>query len=1451
MNQDIKEEIEQLKNTLTLQYNNKEYQAVIDSVKRLLSIEVMDCEAMCKAADSYVELGAYEEALAFTENMLRINCDYIDGHLVLAKIYYLRLEYDKALHVLQNLLVQYKNELTSIVKSFVYNSLANIYNEIGDTVNGSQKFLDASNVSDDFNFKITEYSRYLLALHYNNTKSDEEIFAEHAKYDEFFENIQPFIHEKKSNKEKINIGYISADFRLHVVVFFCYKLLSKHNKNRYNVICYAKNSEDHVTQQLKGMVSGWRDISNMSCVDAAKMIYHDGIDILVDLGGHSGDNCLQILARKPAPIQVSGIGYFNTTGLKTVDYFLTDKYCAPVGKNDDLFVEKLVRLPHSHLCYTVSNEATLCTAAPVNKNGFITFGTFNNFSKVTDEMLLLWKEILDKVPGSKLLLKGKVFGSSYAERVIKNRFINLGFKSESLEFRPATGDYLDQYKDMDIALDTFPYPGGGTTCDALYMGVPVITLVGKRHGARFGYSILKNIGLDDCIAFNETEYIEKAVALAHDRKLLDDLHKTLRQRITDSPVMNGVQYVADVEKCYEEMWAKLVRENNEIIPKKVLSAKTIDKINHLKMQLLDIWGKSQNQQVIKLGKEVLRLNPHDHEVLYVLSEIYYNEKNLGAARNFAERAVNANKNYIRAYYLLGMTYYLEENNDLYYEKIIDIFHKILNLNIDNLDLAYQTNLYAKLGEIYWELDDLDQCIKYHKKSAEIETDEYRKKFYYSAYLFELNHSLAFTRKDVFLAHTKYNELFQHITPYEHKNLERKAKLRIGYLSPDFCMHPVTYFTMQLLLQYNKEEFEVYCYSNTLKPDEVTEVLKPLVTKWRDIVDKQYEENARLIYEDKIDILVDFAGHTSNNNLTVLAYKPAPIQISGIGYVNTTGLNTVDYFITDHYCDPEGLNDPYFSEKLLRLPYTHFCYKHIGVEYPCREAPFQKNGHITFGSFNKFKKVTAETLALWAKILERVPNSKIIIKVKACTNRYGEKFARERLLKAGIKENQFELRGLSSNYMDEYNEIDIALDTYPCAGGTTTFEALYMGVPVITLVGESHVSRFGYSILKNLEFEEGIAYHGDEYVEKAVILANDKNKIRELHKTLRERLLNSPLMNGKQYVADMENAYKKIWDEAIDMKFKKNNKFNNNSKQDKHNNSKNFDMNKINALQQEVLGYKLKEKYEEALISIGEIFSMEYYSDEIMSEVAEIYYLKGDMERAESWSKKIISLNTKTMKGYLILAQIYSKQSRIAELLPVLEQLLGADFAGIENKIEKLLETVNLSAYEDEIEKNYRNIHQYLCKKQTVEKKQPAVGAALNNLKNLLQELGIEKKQEDTLAELISNAFEHGLTEAAAEKLKDEDVEQVIAEMMKHTGNNQQKVELLNLLAAKFYEYHCTEKVLPLLVKALELDGQDDNSLKNLSVVLFSIGEKELALQYANKVVKKDIAMIELMNRIKG
>lgn len=303
--------------------------------------------------------------------------------------------------------------------------------------------------------------------------------------------------------------------------------------------------------QFKKNVSYWRDIQNLSPAEAAALIYADELDILVDLAGHTNHSGLPVMAYKPAPIQISGIGWMNSTGLSAIDYFLTDINVDSPGVNDEFFTEKLIRLPHSHFCYEpfVSIKPVV-KPAPFIRKGYITFGSFNRFAKLTDETLAMWSKILNMVPNARLVLRSHNFDIPLVRESAVEKFRQAGIDINRVQLKGFVVDYFSAYEEIDIALDTFPYPGGGTTCDALYAGVPVVSLAGSSHNSRFGYSILKNIGFQELCDFMPTEYIRICVELAQEHELLNQLHFILQKHMLESPIMNKALYMHDLKECY-------------------------------------------------------------------------------------------------------------------------------------------------------------------------------------------------------------------------------------------------------------------------------------------------------------------------------------------------------------------------------------------------------------------------------------------------------------------------------------------------------------------------------------------------------------------------------------------------------------------------------------------------------------------------------------------------------------------------------------------------------------------------------------------------------------------------------------------------------------------------------------------------------------------------------------
>lgn len=356
--------------------------------------------------------------------------------------------------------------------------------------------------------------------------------------------------------KRLKVGYVSGDFCNHPVGYFIDSVLINHDKLNYEVFCYYNNIRvDESTRRLRDASDHWRSIVGQSDLSVAEKIRADGIDILVDLSGHTRNNRLLSFMQKPAPIQVTWLGYVNTTGLKAIDYIIGDKYVIP-EKYECNFVEQVIRLPNCYLCFTPPSFDVPISTLPAISGDGVTFGCFNNVQKITPEVVASWSMILKRLPQARLKLKNKSFGDDKVRRKFQDLFIDSGIDVQRIEF---SGDsprieLLSEYNNIDICLDPFPYTGGTTTLESLWMGVPIITLCGDRFVSRVGATILANIGLSECITDSLEAYIDQSVALASDLPRLIELRRNLRDRLLNSPICDGSVFTQNLEAAYRRVW---------------------------------------------------------------------------------------------------------------------------------------------------------------------------------------------------------------------------------------------------------------------------------------------------------------------------------------------------------------------------------------------------------------------------------------------------------------------------------------------------------------------------------------------------------------------------------------------------------------------------------------------------------------------------------------------------------------------------------------------------------------------------------------------------------------------------------------------------------------------------------------------------------------------------------
>jgi predicted O-linked N-acetylglucosamine transferase (SPINDLY family) len=433
-----------------------------------------------------------------------------------------------------------------------------------------------------------------------------------------------------------------------------------------------------------------------------------------------------------------------------------------------------------------------------------------------------------------------------------------------------------------------------------------------------------------------------------------------------------------------------------------------------------------------------------------------------------------------------------------------------------------------LGNCWKDQGELDEAIACYRRAVELKPDF---AVAHSNLLYTLYYSPASDAQVFAEEHRRWNR--QHALPLAparkpHPNdRSPDRRLRIGYVSADLYGHPVGLFVLPLLEAHDHVGFEIFAYSSVKLPDEITASCRAHSDTWREVNRMTDEQLAEQIRQDQIDILVDLSMHTAGNRLLAFARKPAPVQVAYLAYPGTTGLDTMDYRLTDPYLDPPGADESYYAEQSIRLPETFWCYRPATLTPPLAALPASTAGHVTFGCLNNFCKATAPTAAAWARLLAAVPRSRLLLHSRPGSHRDR---LQTTLAAAGIAPERLNLVDLlpTADYFQNYQQIDVALDPFPYGGGTTTCDALWMGVPVVSLAGRTAVGRGGRSILSNIGMAELVAADVDQYVAIAARLAGDLPRLMELRATLRDRMQHSPLMDTQRQARNLESAYRTMW-----------------------------------------------------------------------------------------------------------------------------------------------------------------------------------------------------------------------------------------------------------------------------------------------------------------------------------
>ena len=535
--------------------------------------------------------------------------------------------------------------------------------------------------------------------------------------------------------------------------------------------------------------------------------------------------------------------------------------------------------------------------------------------------------------------------------------------------------------------------------------------------------------------------------------------------------------------------------------------------------LFDEQGKPE--EAVLSFRTALEIKPDFADAHIGIGNTLNNQGMLKDAVLWFQKGINLQPNNVMAYNNMGAALHNQDKLD----EAALCYGKALNVNPNT------AATFNNLGLVLHDQGRLKEAGEYFRKALKMDPTFVRA---YSNFLLSLLYDSEYDPDYIFSEHKKWNDFYGHPSikrPVPHVNSPRQdRRLRIGYVSPDFRNHSCAWFIEPLLEFHNRDKVEIFCYGTVKKGDNVTDRIRRLAHSWHCTQGISDMEVAKQIRSDGIDILVDLAGHTKGNRLPVFALKPAPVQMTWLGYNFTTGLEAMDYRLSDNYLTPLNGRER-FSERLYNLNRCSLVYRPPGKTPEPGTPAFERNRHITFGSFNNLSKVSPCTIALWARVLNETPGSKLMLKARQSRD-FGSK---ERILRVfsehRISADRVIFKGYASStfeHLAHYHEIDLALDTFPYNGTTTTCEALWMGVPVITLTGNHTVSRWGLSLLAAVGLEELAAKTEDEYITIIKGLVYSHRRLKALKTGMRDRLISSPLCDAKGFAEAVEEAFGTMW-----------------------------------------------------------------------------------------------------------------------------------------------------------------------------------------------------------------------------------------------------------------------------------------------------------------------------------
>ena len=1014
-----------------------------------------------------------------------------------------------------------------------------------------------------------------------------------AHFDQFATLLPPCTNDKSIDRPLV-IGLVTSDLRDHALVNYFEPLLQQFSdaSDLTVHVYFGRATEDAVTKRMRRYIRNWHPAYLWDDSTLAHHIRTHQIDILIDLNGHTEANRLAVFAMRPAPVQMTWLGYLGTTGMSSMDYYIADATWLPNLEYSKYFTEHLALLPCA-TPFLPNNQSPSVNALPALTNGYITYGSFNRRIKLNDAVIETWSAVLRATPMSRMVL-GAINESDQAEVI--GVFAKSGISSDRLTFfgRMAQVDYLALHQQVDMCLDTFPFGGGATTAQAAWMGAPTVSLMGTSAAGRFGAAEMLHLGLGTFVAQSPAEFTSVAIYWADHVKELANLRLTLRARFLASPMGQYEQFAANLKGLMRAVWkrwcdglapAMLVLNDMPLETQAPLATSGTQPTPAALAQLWQLYDADQVDAAKQLATSILQNSPPHAQTLKLLGGLYRKSGDLELALTTHRSTAALYPDDFEAHFNLanelsqqgqfdeairsftaalaidplhGVTYNnmstifrtmeLNAEAEMYARQAIQV-EPSLAIAHNNLGNALQAQgkfsaaqasyeqalaLRPEWAEAYNNLAIClkDQCLSFEANAAyeKVLTLKPQWAAAHSNYLYCLSLDVQTDSENLHAAHVRFGE--QHADPLQtewqaHTNRKDPNRaLKVGFVSADLYAHALTFFFEPWFRQLGqKSGLELHAYYTHFFDDESTKRLRGHFAFWHAAHDLNEEQLAQKIRNDEIDILFDLSGHTAHNRLLTFARKPAPIQVSYLGYLGTTGVKAIDYFLCDQFWIPPELGWQ-FTEKMAYLP-SALVFQPSPLAPDVNPLPALANGFLTFGSFNRANKINDSVVALWSMLMKEVPTSKLLLGGVATDSH--ERIMRS-FLSNGIALERIDFipRSNLEDYLEQYHLVDFCLDTYPFGGGATTAHGIGMGVPTLSLAGDTPASRLGATEMHQLGLDSFIAYDVDGFLERGRYWASQLPELSEIRATMRQRLTDSPLGDQVALGNATEECLRTMW-----------------------------------------------------------------------------------------------------------------------------------------------------------------------------------------------------------------------------------------------------------------------------------------------------------------------------------